>query len=128
LFALLCNQIDSDSVRSQSSGPLTTRRSALQKRLQRARKFLLLVDVFGMSVLDSVPEVSVSRVDVLRMEELRSLADGSCLKAEVDSIRQKQDSLKGMVSALLSCIHFYVFTALVADGVTFLGLINPLLA
>ncbi|GHJ89531.1 hypothetical protein NliqN6_5933 [Naganishia liquefaciens] len=97
LFALLCNQIDSDSVRSQSSGPLTTRRSALQKRLQRARKFLLLVDAFGMSVLDSVPEVSVSRVDVLRMEELRSLADGSCMQAEVDSIRQKQDSLKGML-------------------------------
>jgi hypothetical protein len=104
------------------------RRSALQKRLQRARKFLLLVDAFGMSVLDSVPEVSVSRVDVLRMEELRSLADGSCMQAEVNSIRQKQDSLKGMVSALLSCVHFYVFIALVADGVTFLGLINPLLA
>jgi hypothetical protein len=81
-----------------------------------------------MSVLDSVPEVSVSRVDVLRMEELRSLADGSCMQAEVDSIRQKQDSLKGIVSTLLIGIHVYVLIALVADDVTFLGLINPLLA
>jgi hypothetical protein len=101
------------------------RRSALQKRLQRARKFLLLVDAFGMSVLDSVPEVSVSRVDVLRMEELRSLADGSCMKKEVESIRQKQDSLKGMVSTLLSCLHLYAFIALIADGVAFFGSINP---
>jgi hypothetical protein len=104
------------------------RRSALQKRLQRARKFLLLVDAFGMSVLDSVPEVSVSRVDVLRMEELRSLADGSCMKKEVESIRQKQDSLKGMVSTLLSCLHLYAFIALIADGVAFFGSINPSLA
>ena len=49
-----------------------------------------------MSVLDSVPEVSVSRVDVLRLEELRSLADGSCMKTEVESIRQKQDNLNGL--------------------------------
>lgn len=119
LFALLCNQINSDSVCSQSSGSSTTRRPALQKRLQRARKFLLLVDAFGMSVLDSVPEVSVSRVDLLRMEELRSLADGSCMKTEVESIRQKQDSLNGMVSTLLSGILFYVFIALIADGVAF---------
>ncbi|KAJ9091919.1 hypothetical protein QFC21_007032 [Naganishia friedmannii] len=65
---------------------------SLQKRLQRARKFLLPVDTFGMSVLSSVPEVSVSRMDVLKMEELRSLADGSCMKMDVESIRQKQDS------------------------------------
>ncbi|KAJ9093495.1 hypothetical protein QFC20_007119 [Naganishia adeliensis] len=90
LFALLCNQIE--SVFNHGSGSSNARRSARQKRLQRARKLLLLVDAFGMSVLDSVPEVSVSRVDVLRMEGLRSLADGSCMKTEVQSIRQKQDS------------------------------------
>jgi hypothetical protein len=98
LFALLCKQID--SVVNYGSGSSNTRRSALQKRLQRARKFLLLVDIFGMAVLNSVPEVSVSRVDVLRMEELRSLADGSCMKMEVESIRQKQDSSSCRVSIL----------------------------
>jgi hypothetical protein len=128
LFALLCNQIDSDSECSQFSGSSNTRRSALQKRLQRARKFLLVVDAFGLSILDSVPEVSVSRVDVLRMEELRSLVDGSCMKTEVESIRRKQDSLKGMVSTLLGGIHFYVCIALVADGVAFFRLITSLLA
>ncbi|KAJ9091664.1 hypothetical protein QFC21_007139 [Naganishia friedmannii] len=90
LFALLCKQIE--SVLDHGSGSSDTRRSALQKRLQRARKFLLLVDTFGMSVLNSVPEVSVSRVDVLRMEELRSLADGLCMEKEVESIRHKLDS------------------------------------
>jgi hypothetical protein len=104
LFALLCKQID--SVVNYGSGSSNTRRSALQKRLQRARKFLLLVDIFGMAVLNSVPEVSLSRVDVLRMEELRSLADGSCMTMEVASIRQKQDSSGCRVSTLKGVYTF----------------------
>jgi hypothetical protein len=106
LFAMLCKQIDSVSDHDQSSGSLNTGRSALQKRLQRARKFLLLVDTFSVSVLNSVPEVSVSRLDVLRMEELRSLADGSCMKTEVESIRQKQDSSSCRVSTLMGLHTF----------------------
>jgi hypothetical protein len=70
------------------------------KRSQRASKFLLLIDTFGMSVLNCVPQVSVSRVDVLRMEESRLLADGLCMKTEVESIRQKQDSSGCRVSGL----------------------------
>ncbi|KAJ9099793.1 hypothetical protein QFC21_003791 [Naganishia friedmannii] len=67
--------------------------SALQKRLSRARKFLVLVDVFGISVLDSVPEVSVTRVDALRVNDLHAMAEGSCMKALVESIRRQQDTL-----------------------------------
>ncbi|KAJ9091913.1 hypothetical protein QFC21_007026 [Naganishia friedmannii] len=102
LFALLCKQIE--SVANHNSGSSNMGRSALQKRLQRARKFSLLVDTFGMSVLNSVPEVSVSRVDVLPMEELRSLADGSCMKKEVESIRQKQDSSKDITATRVSAV------------------------
>jgi hypothetical protein len=40
------------------------------------------------------------------------------MKTEVESIRQKKDSLKGMVGTLLGGIPFYVFTALIADGDT----------
>jgi hypothetical protein len=45
-------------------------------------------------------------VDVLRMEELRSLADGSCMKMEVESIRQKQDSSGCRVSTLKGVYTF----------------------
>ncbi|KAJ9093493.1 hypothetical protein QFC20_007117 [Naganishia adeliensis] len=83
-------------IEREISGKRMSARSGLQKRLQRARKSCSLVDAFGMSVRNNVPEVSVSRVDVLRMEELRLLADGSYMKTEVESFRQKQDSLKGM--------------------------------
>jgi hypothetical protein len=42
----MCNQSDSDSECSQSNGSSINVRLALQKRLQRARKFLLLADIF----------------------------------------------------------------------------------
>ncbi|KAK9893186.1 hypothetical protein P389DRAFT_22661 [Cystobasidium minutum MCA 4210] len=38
-------------------------RLAWSKRLQRAHKFCLLVDTFGLIILDVSPAVSVSRVD-----------------------------------------------------------------
>ena len=50
---------------------------ALKKRLQRGRKFLLLVTVFGTNVLQAVPEVSVRRLDLVSLEELKKLATGS---------------------------------------------------
>jgi hypothetical protein len=46
----------------------------LQKRLQRAQKFLLLVDVFGPFVLNVVvPEVSLSRLDMAQLDNLHQL-------------------------------------------------------
>ena len=59
-----------------------------------------------MSVWNSVPDVSVSRVDVLRLEEVRSLADGSYMKMEVESIRQKQGSSSRRVSILTGVYTF----------------------
>jgi hypothetical protein len=60
----------------------------LQKRLQRARKFLLLVEVFGPFVLNVVPEISVSRLDMVKLDDLYKL-DGNGLNEEVTSIVRK---------------------------------------
>jgi hypothetical protein len=58
---------------------------ALKKRLQRGRKSLLLVTIFGMNVLHAVPEVSVRRLDLVSLEELKKLATGS-----VETVRVKR--------------------------------------
>ena len=50
--------------------PPAVSRSTLQKRLQRARKYVVVVGVFGTSVLSAVPEVTVSRLDGLSLGEL----------------------------------------------------------
>ena len=70
-------------------------RFALQKRLQRARKFLLLVDVFGPFVLNVVPEVSVSRLDMVKLDDLLKLVgDGS--NDQVASIVRKLELAEAM--------------------------------
>jgi hypothetical protein len=61
LFGLLCQE----SALKLASVPGTDR-SALQKRLQRARKFLFVAEAFGTPVLDMAPEVSISRLDDLQ--------------------------------------------------------------
>jgi hypothetical protein len=48
---------------------------SLKKRLQRACKFFLLVQVFGSNVLHVAPEVSVTRLDALKLSDLQKLAD-----------------------------------------------------
>ena len=53
--------------------------------LQRGRKFLLLVTIFGTNVLHAVPEVSVRRLDLVSLEELKKLATGS-----VETVRVKR--------------------------------------
>ena len=58
---------------------------ALKKRLQRGRKFLLLVTIFGTNVLHAVPEVSVRRLDLVSLEELKKLATGS-----IETVRVKR--------------------------------------
>jgi hypothetical protein len=83
LFTLLCER--PAFVASAVHGPA---RFALQKRLQRARKFLLLVDVFGPFVLNVVPEVSVSRLDMIKLDDLLKL-DGNGSNEQVAPIVRK---------------------------------------
>ena len=67
----------------------------MQKRLQRARKFLLLVDVFGPFVLNVVPEISVSRLDTVKLDDLYKL-DSNGLNKEVTSIVRKLELAEAM--------------------------------
>jgi hypothetical protein len=63
--------------------------------LQRARKFLLLVDVFGPFVLNVVPEISVSRLDMVKLDDLYKL-DISGLSEEVRLIVRKLELAEAM--------------------------------
>jgi hypothetical protein len=63
--------------------------------LQRARKFLSLVDVFGPFVLNVVPEVSVSRLDMVKLDDLYKL-DSNGLNEEVRSIVRKLELAEAM--------------------------------
>jgi hypothetical protein len=67
----------------------------LQKRLQRARKFLSLIDVFGPFVLNVVPEISVSRLDMVKLDDLYKL-DGNGLNEQVRSIVRKLELAEAM--------------------------------
>jgi hypothetical protein len=79
IFDLLCDEPDSRS----ASKDLTTK-WALKKRMQRGRRFLFLVTIFRMNVLHAVPEVSVRRLDLVSLEELKDVATGS-----VETVRAK---------------------------------------
>lgn len=73
-FARLCASLEGGGVPD-----IDKNREALRKRLERARKFHLLVSLFGTWVLDEVPAVSVSHVDgvglkYLQAEVVRSVA------------------------------------------------------
>jgi len=66
-----------------------TARARLQKRLQRARKFVIIVDIFGEQVLQWVPEISVSRLDLVRLEDLQKIASGSIEQKRVQIIKNR---------------------------------------
>ena len=63
--------------------------------MQRARKFLSLVDVFGPFVLNVVPEMSVSRLDMVKLDDLYKL-DGKGLNEQVRSILRKLELAEAM--------------------------------
>ena len=63
--------------------------------MQRARKFLLLVDVFGPFVLNVVPEISVSRLDTVKLDDLLKL-DGDGSNEQVAPIVRKLELAEAM--------------------------------
>jgi hypothetical protein len=63
-----------------------TARSAVKKRLQRARKFAIMVDIFGVTVLNAVPEVCVTQLDRVRLEELSLWSTGSMELSKIKMI------------------------------------------
>lgn len=64
-----------------------TDRTRIRKKLQRSRKFDLLVAIFGDWVLDAVPQVCISRLDSIRIEALEGLRSGSVEQIRVLRIK-----------------------------------------
>ena len=58
----------------------------LKKRLQRGKKFFTLCKVLGSQVLGFVPEICVSRIDLIKLSELRELREQGEEKAKVNEI------------------------------------------
>ena len=50
---------------------------------------MILVDVFGEQALQWVPEISVSRLDIVRLEDLQKIATGSIEQKRVRAIKNK---------------------------------------
>ena len=70
LFDLLCEQPGFEVIATD-----TTARATLKKRLQRGRKFEILVQIFGQNILRAVPESSHSykETKLRRFQALQSL-------------------------------------------------------
>jgi hypothetical protein len=64
------------------------------KRLQRARKFLHLVEALGEDVLNAFPEVCVSRLDGIRIQGILSLTHETPSGEIVKRIRSHLTALK----------------------------------
>jgi hypothetical protein len=79
-FDLLCN-----NPCFQSIGLHEVARSNLKKRLQRGRKYNYLVEIFGMAVLHAAPVVCVTRMDAVKLEDLKAMIIRS-----LDSVRVKR--------------------------------------
>jgi hypothetical protein len=65
-----------------------TSREAIKKRLQRARKFLMIVELFGTTVLNAAPDVSVSRLDLVSLQLLAGLVHEGNGNLTVETIRR----------------------------------------
>jgi hypothetical protein len=72
LFDLLCEEPCFQSIVLHSNA-----RSCLKKRLQRGRKYNHLVKIFGMAVLHAAPVVCVSRLNGVKLEDLREMCTNS---------------------------------------------------
>jgi hypothetical protein len=71
-----------------NSNSSSTSREAIKKRLQRARKFLIIVELFGTTVLNAAPDVSVSRLDLVSLQLLAGLVHEGNGNRTVETIRR----------------------------------------
>lgn len=69
LFNALCQALADGGLPN-----INGKKEALRKRLERARKYLMLVALMGTWVLDHVPDVSVTRVDKVSFKALEHFA------------------------------------------------------
>ena len=73
-----------------------TKRETFRKRIERARKFFLLQETFGMAVLHIVPEVCVTKVDRLPWKELERIEENTQYENLREAMKRSMN-----VSALL---------------------------
>jgi hypothetical protein len=81
----MADYIRSGNGNGNSSG---TSREAIKKRLQRARKFLMIVELFGTTVLNAAPGVSVSRLDLVSLQLIAGLVHEGNDNRTVETIRR----------------------------------------
>lgn len=67
----------------------------MKKRLQKGRKFSILAEVFGVAILHVVPEISVTRLDLVGIYELLKLQNGSVERGRVDGISRRIAQMSG---------------------------------
>ena len=77
-----------DYIKSSNGNSGNTSREAIKKRLQRARKFLMIVELFGTTVLNAAPDVSVSRLDLISLQVLAGLVHEGNGNRIVETIRR----------------------------------------
>ena len=77
-----------DYIKSGNGNSSGTSREAIKKRLQRARKFLMIVELFGTTVLNAAPDVSVSRLDLVSLQLLAGLVREGNGNRIVETIRR----------------------------------------
>jgi len=61
----------------------------LRVGLLGGEKFVILVSVFGDQTLQWIPEISVSRLDLLRLEDLQKMAIGSIEQKNIQAIKNR---------------------------------------
>jgi len=77
-----------DYIKCGNGNSSGTSREAIKKRLQRARKFLMIVELFGTTVLNAAPDVSVSRLDFVSLQLLAGLIHEGNANRIVETIRR----------------------------------------
>lgn len=61
----------------------------IKKRLQRSRKYDILVDTFGAWIGDVLPQVCISKLDAIRGEDLEAMWDEPANGGRIDRIRAR---------------------------------------
>ena len=75
-------------------------RAAWSKRMQRAHKFCLIVEIFGINILQAVPAVSVSKLEKIPIGKLVEVRDGDLYKEEVSRVQARITYLSALRASI----------------------------
>ncbi|KAK9893208.1 hypothetical protein P389DRAFT_25035 [Cystobasidium minutum MCA 4210] len=80
----------------------TSGRAAWSKRMQRAQKFCLVVEIFGIHILQAVPAASVSRLEKLTIGKLMEVRDGGLHMEEVRRIQLRISQIRALRASIFN--------------------------